>query len=102
MKYAVVRIQGKQHLVTAGRPLIVDRFPGKEKDKVEFKEVLLTIDGDKVVVGQPLVKGAAVTAVITAQSRGEKIRVSKFKSKSRYRRVKGHRQWQTELKVVKI
>jgi len=94
MKYAVVRIQGKQHLVTAGRPLIVDRLPGKEKDKVEFKEVLLTIE--------PLVKGAAVTAVITAQSRGEKIRVSKFKSKSRYRRVKGHRQWQTELKVVKI
>ena len=102
MKYAVVRIQGKQRLVTAGQPLIVDRLPGKETDKVEFKEVLLTIDGDKVVVGQPLVKGAAVTAVITAQSRGEKIRVSKFKSKSRYRRVKGHRQFQTELKVVKI
>ena len=102
MKYAVVKIQGKQHLVTADQPLIVDRLPGKEKDKVEFKEVLLTIDGDKVVVGQPLVKGAAVTAVITAQSRGVKIRVSKFKSKSRYRRVKGHRQWQTELKVVKI
>ena len=102
MKYAVVRIQGKQHLVTAGQKLIVDRLPGKETDKVEFKEVLLTIDGDKVAVGQPLVKGAAVTAVITAQSRGEKIRVSKFKSKSRYRRVKGHRQFQTELKVVKI
>lgn len=102
MKYAVVKIQGKQHLVTAGQKLIVDRLPGKAKDKVEFKEVLLTIDGDKVKVGQPLVKGSSVTVEIIAQVKGEKIRVSKFKAKSRYRRVRGHRQLETELKIVKI
>ncbi len=102
MKYAVVKIQGKQHLVKVGQSLIVDRLPGKDKDKVEFKEVLLTIDDDKVKVGQPLVKAASVTAEVVSHLKGVKIRVAKFKAKARYRRVRGHRQLQTELKIVKI
>jgi len=102
MKYAVVKISGKQYLVTPSQNLTVDRVAGKEKDKVSFKEVLLTFDGDKVELGRPLVKGAVVQAEIVAQTKGEKIRVSKFKSKSRYRRVTGHRQLKTKLKIVKI
>ena len=102
MKYAVVKISGKQHLVTPGQNLIVDRIAGKAKDKLSFKEILLTFDGDKVELGRPLLKGAAVQAEIVAQVKGEKIRVLKFKAKSRYRRVTGHRQQKTKLKIVKI
>ena len=102
MKYAVVKISGKQYLVTSGQSLIVDRIPGKEKDKVSFKEILLAFDGDKVELGKPFLKGAVVQAEIVTQTKGEKIRVSKFKSKSRYRRVTGHRQLKTKLKIVKI
>lgn len=102
MKYAVVKISGKQYLVTAGKELIVDKIDGKAKDKVSFKEVLLAFDGDKVELGQPFLKGAVVQAEIVVQTKGEKIRISKFKSKSRYRRVTGHRQLKTKLKIVKI
>ena len=102
MKYAVIKIQGKQHLVSLGQKLIVDRLPEKDKAKLEIKEVLMTIDGDKVAVGQPLVKAASVTVEVVGQVKGEKIRVAKFKAKARYRRVRGHRQQQSELKVVKI
>lgn len=102
MKYAVVKISGKQHLVSAGQKLTVDRLEGKVKDKLTFKEVLLTINEKTVEIGKPLLKNAVVTAEITAQSKDKKIRVVKFKSKSRYRRVKGHRQQKTVLKIVKI
>ncbi len=102
MKYAVVKISGKQYLVTPGQNLIVDRIAGKEKDKVSFKEVLLSFDGDKVELGKPLVKDGVVRAEILAQTKGEKIRIAKFKSKSRYRRVTGHRQLKSKLKIVKI
>lgn len=102
MKYAVAKISGKQYLVTPGQTLIVDKITGKAKDKTSFKDVLLVFDGDKVEVGKPLVKGAAVQAEIVDQVKAEKIRISKFRSKSRYRRVTGHRQQKTKLKIVKI
>jgi len=102
MSYAVVIISGKQYLVTPGQEIIVDKIEGKAKDKLSFKEVLLKFDGDKVDLGRPQVKGAVVTAEIVEQFKDKKIRISKFKSKSRYRRVTGHRQQKTRLKIVKI
>lgn len=102
MKLAVVRVSGKQHLVSAGQKLIVDRLEGKPKDKLSLKEVLLIIDDKKIEVGKPLVKEAKVEAEIVAQTKAKKIRVMRFKAKSRYRRAKGHRQQKTELKIVKV
>lgn len=102
MSYAVVKISGKQYLVMPGQTLTVDRIAGKAKDKLSFKEVLLKFDADKLDLGRPLLKNAAVQAEIVTQFKGEKIRVAKFKAKSRYRRVTGHRQLKTQLKIVKI
>ena len=102
MDQAVVRIGGKQYWVAAGEKIIVDRLEGRAKDKLTFKEVLLKISGTKVDFGRPLIKNAVVEAEILVQTKGQKIRISKFKSKSRYRRVGGHRQHLSELKVVKI
>ncbi len=102
MNSVVVRINGKQHLVAAGDKLTVDRLEGEVKDKLVFKDVLLKIDGDKVTIGTPLVSNSAVETEVVKQFKGEKIRVAKFKAKSRFRKVKGHRQHLTELKIVKI
>lgn len=102
MQYAVVRIKGKQHLVTAGKTLLVDRLEGREKSKLKLDEVLLRFDDKKLELGRPLVKQAAVEAEILAHLKDKKIRVSKFKAKSRYRRVTGHRQLKTRLQIVKI
>lgn len=102
MKYAVIKAAGAQYRVVEGDELDIFQVKGKEGDKVDFKEVLLYEDGDKVLVGQPLVKGVVVKAVIVKNFRGEKIRVATYKAKSRYRRVKGHRDELTRVKIESI
>lgn len=102
MKYAVIKAAGAQYRVTEGDELDIFQIEGKEGDKVEFKEVLLYEDGDKILVGQPLVEKAVVKALIVKNFRGEKIRVATYKAKSRYRRVKGHRDELTRVKIENI
>jgi len=102
MKYAVIQTGGKQYKVSEGKTLEVEKLPGKAKAKLTFDKVLLVVDGKKISLGQPLVKTAKVTAQILEQKKGDKIRVAKFKAKSRYRRVQGHRQLLTKLMINKI
>ena len=101
-KYAVIQLLGKQHKVTEGETIVVDSVSQEPGKKFDVTDVLLVVDGDKVSVGQPTVEKAKVTLSVVAQGKGEKIRVAKYKSKSRYRKVKGHRQLQSTIKVEKI
>lgn len=101
-QYAVIQLLGKQYKVTVGDTLVVDRVPEKAKQKFEVTDVLMVVDGEKITLGQPLVAKAKVTLSVQEHSKGEKIRVAKYKAKSRYRRVKGHRQALSTLKVEKI
>lgn len=99
MVYAIIQINGKQYKVSPKEELIVDRLPYTEGEKITHADVLLVGDGNTVTVGTPVIKNASVVFTVKNHERGEKIRVAKFKSKSRYRRVRGHRQ---ELSVVTI
>ena len=99
--YAVIRTGGKQYRVAEGQKLRVEKLPGNAGDKVTFNEVLL-LGGDAPKIGQPLVGGATVAAEITAQDRGKKIVVFKFRRRKNYRRKNGHRQPYTELKITGI
>ncbi|HUV42403.1 MAG TPA: 50S ribosomal protein L21 [Patescibacteria group bacterium] len=102
MKYAVIEINNRQHKVTEGEELAVDKLEGKKGEKLTFDKVLLLIDEKKRFIGQPLVKGAKVTAEIIEQFKDKKIRVATYKAKSRYRKVKGHRSQLTKIKINKI
>ncbi len=102
MKYAVIKVGGQQFKVSEGEELSVNKLPGKAKDKLSFDEVLLAVDGDKVKLGTPTIKGAKVSAAIVDQFKDKKVRILKFKAKSRYRRRQGHRQQLTRIKIVKI
>jgi large subunit ribosomal protein L21 len=102
MKYAVITSGGKQYRVAEGDTVELEKLEGKAEDTIKFDQVLLVVNGDKLKLGQPLVKNASVSAKIVAQKKGPKIRVAKFKAKSRYRRVKGHRQQLTAVKIEKI
>lgn len=102
MKYTIIKIGGKQYKVSEGDELLVEKIEGKKGDSIVFDQVFLLVDDGKVNIGQPLVKGAKVGAKILEQTKGEKIRVVKFKAKSRYRRVKGHRQRLTKVKIERI
>lgn len=98
MEYAVIRTGGKQYKVQSGDVLKVDKLAGDKKSLV-FEEVLLAVDGDKVKLGKPTIKGAKVSAKLLEQVQGDKIRVMKFKAKSRYRKTTGFR---AQLSVVQI
>lgn len=101
-KYAIIGLLGKQHKVSVGDTLVVDRLTQEEGKTFEVKEVLLMADGADLKIGQPLVVGSSVSFKVLSHSKAKKIRVATYKSKSRSRKVKGHRQHQTTLEVVKI
>ena len=99
-KFAVIRIGGKQYRVTEGQELLVDKLTDLKKIA---PEVLLVAEGDSVSVGTPVLEKAKVTVkVLTELEKGEKIRVFKYKAKSRERRHVGFRAQYTRLLIEKI
>jgi large subunit ribosomal protein L21 len=64
--------------------------------------VLSVIDGDKVTIGTPIVKGASVDATVVSHGRGDKVIIFKMNRRKHYRKTQGHRQSFTELKINKI
>ena len=102
MQYAVISTGGKQYLAFPGKELVIEKLPLEEGSSIEFDQVLLSVDGDKVEIGQPTVDGLTVSATVVKQGLGDKIRVFKYKSKSRYRRTIGHRQHETIIRIDAI
>lgn len=98
--YAVIKTGGKQYQVSPGDKLEIEKLDAKEGEEIKFSEVLLKKLGEKLNVGKPFLKGETVKAKVLSQKRGDKIRVAKFKAKSRYRKVKGHRQALTEVEIL--
>ena len=102
MKYAVVESSGKQYKVSEGQELNVDLLSEKPGSIYSFNDVLLVCDGDTVKVGTPFVSGALVSATVQSHIKGDKIRISKFKAKVRFKRTIGFRPMYTRLKIYKI
>lgn len=102
MQYAVISTGGKQYLAFPGKELILEKLSAEEGGTVVFDQVLLSVDGDAVKIGEPTVDGLTVTGTVMRQGKGEKIRVFKYKSKSRYRRTTGHRQHETIVRIDAI
>ena len=87
----MIKASGKQHKVSEGDLLTLDRLNFDGKKTYTFDEVLLVSDGSDLKVGKPNVNGATVEVSLVEDKRGEKIRVSKFRAKSRYRKTIGFR-----------
>jgi large subunit ribosomal protein L21 len=100
-KYAVIQIGAKQYLVFEGQTLEIEKIEGKKGTKIALADVLLVKD-KKLSLGKPILKKAKVRAEVIDQFKDKKIRVAKFRAKSRYRLVKGHRQQKTKIKILKI
>ena len=98
---AVVKISGKQYLVSEKESLLVDLLP--EGTKELTLDALLVIDGDKIKVGTPTVKGSSVKAkVVEAEVKGDKLRVIRYKSKKSVHKETGHRQKYTKIEITSI
>lgn len=100
--FAVIETGGKQYKVSSGDTLLVEKLSDMHKkgDTISFDKVLLLSLGEKVTIGDPYIKNAAVKAIFEEHTRGKKINVLKFKSKSRWTRRYGHRQTYAKIKVL--
>ena len=99
MKYAVIAISGTQYKVEENQVITVDKLDPSTKST---DQVLLTVNDDKVVTGTPTVKGASVEFEFVRDFQGEKLRVSTYRAKSRYRKTKGFRAQLSDIKITKI
>ncbi|WP_207061711.1 50S ribosomal protein L21 [Motiliproteus sp. SC1-56] len=100
--YAVIVSGGKQHRVSEGETLKVEKLQAEPGATVELDRVLLVANGEDVKIGAPVVEGAKVTAEVVAHGRGEKVRIIKFKRRKHHMKKQGHRQWFTEIKITGI
>lgn len=93
--FAIIKTGGKQYKVTKDEVIIVEKLDGEVGSTYSFDEVLMVDDN----IGSPLVKGAKVTGEIMAQKKDDKVLVFKKRRRQNYRRLKGHRQ---QISIVKI
>jgi large subunit ribosomal protein L21 len=100
--YAVIRTGGKQYKVAKNDVISVEKLGGEPGSSVTLDEVLMVGDGEASTAGTPIVAGAAVTATVVEQTRGEKIIVFKKRRRHNYRRKNGHRQLLTVLRITDI
>ncbi|HNU84279.1 MAG: 50S ribosomal protein L21 [Pseudomonadota bacterium] len=100
--YAVIKTGGKQHRVSEGDLLRVEKLEGGKGDTVVFEEVLLVTKEDQTRVGTPVVQGAKVVGEIVHQGKGPKIIIFKKKRRKGFMKKTGHRQPLTEVRIKEI
>jgi large subunit ribosomal protein L21 len=100
--YAVIATGGKQYRVENGGVLRIEKLTAELGTTVEFDQVLLVADGEKITVGTPLLKGSKVSATVEAHGKGNKVSIVKFRRRKHYMRMKGHRQQYTQVRVTGI
>lgn len=96
MKYAIAKIGGKQLKISEG-----ETFKIEHQDEIKF-EVLAYSDGKEIFFGTPFLEDITISATRVSEEKSKKIRVGRFKSKSRYRKTKGHRQMMSVVKIDEI
>ncbi|RLB92679.1 MAG: 50S ribosomal protein L21 [Deltaproteobacteria bacterium] len=100
--YAVIRTGGKQYKVHEEQILKVEKLEGSAGSQIEFDDVLMYSDGEMVTLGTPKLENAIVKANIIEQGRGKKQLVFKYKRRKGYRKMQGHKQHYTEIKIESI
>ena len=99
---AVIRTGGKQYRVEVGQNVVIERLVGEPGDSISFEEVLSTGDGESIEIGTPTLAGVAVHGKIVEQKRSRKILVFRRKRRKNFRRLNGHRQYQTVVEITAI
>lgn len=99
--YAIISLSGKQYKAEVGQTLTVEKLNLPAGETV-VAEVLMTVDGDKTVIGTPFVTGVKATAKVLGDVKDKKIIVYKYKAKKNERKKQGHRQPYTNIKIESI
>jgi len=100
--YAIVEIAGQQFKVEKDQKVFVHRMDADEGSEVELAKVLLVDNNGKVQVGNPVVKGAKVSAKVLSHLKGDKVLVFKKKRRKGYEKLNGHRQYLSQIQIQDI
>ena len=100
--YAVIKSGGKQHRVTAGEQLKLEKLAGEVGEEISFADVLMVSNDGAIQVGTPNVAGATVTGKIVEHGRGKKLNIFTYKRRKNVRRRMGHRQHYTLVEITNI
>jgi len=100
--YAVVKTGGKQYRVAKDDKILVEHIDAEEGQTITLDKVMMLGDGDKVTIGSPVVENASVEAEVLSQTRGPKLIIFRRKRRKNHRRIQGHRQDLTLLKITDI
>ena len=102
MTFAVINTGGKQYKVFANDEVVIEKLPNKVGDVIQFKEVLLLNNNDKVEIGTPNITGAKVEAKVLQQRKNKTILVFKKRRRQNSKRKNGHRQNVSLIQITKI
>ena len=100
--YAVVKTGGKQYRVSKDDKIMVESIKAETGSTVYLDKVLLLDNNGNITFGTPTVQGAIVSAEVIKQARGPKLIIFRRKRRKNHRRIKGHRQDLTLLKILDI
>ena len=99
--YAIIATGGKQYKVAEGDIIKVEKLGLEAGATVSFDQVLVVNNGE-LVVGNPTVANATVSATVVEEGKNKKIVVYRYKRKTGYHKKNGHRQPYTKVKIEKI
>ncbi|MGK2959795.1 MAG: 50S ribosomal protein L21 [Candidatus Malihini olakiniferum] len=100
--YAVFQSGSKQHRVSEGQTIRLEKLDIATGDTVEFEQVLMAANGEKIKIGVPFVDGGKIKAEVAVHGRSKKVTIVKFHRRKHYRKQAGHRQWFTDVKIIGI
>ncbi|MDA8168734.1 MAG: 50S ribosomal protein L21 [Nitrospiraceae bacterium] len=100
--YAIIETGGKQYRVASGEKVAVEKLDLDSGSEVVFDKVLVVAKEDGPVVGNPFVPQASVTAEVVSEGKADKVLVFKQKARKGHRKLRGHRQPFTEVRIKEI
>ena len=98
--YAVMEVNGTQVRVEKDDKIVINRLSGNEAKTIKVDKVLFGKKGSSYFIGEPYVKDAYVECEVLGDKRGKKLIVFKYRDRKSSQSKKGHRQEQTELKII--
>jgi large subunit ribosomal protein L21 len=100
--YAIIETGGKQYKVSPGDTVKVEKLAFENNTDITLDKVIMVSKDDKALFGSPYISGAKVLASVEDTGKGSKVVVFKKRPRKNYRRLRGHRQLYSALKIKEI
>lgn len=100
--YAIFISGGKQYRVSEGEVVRLEKLNFEVGKIIVFKQILIIVNSSYIKMGTPFINTAQITAKINVHGRSRKVNILKFNRRKHYKKKLGHRQWFTDIKIIKI